>query len=138
MLLLRPLARALARHTIEFELVADEAEAQIARHALLQALDLLVAELDHLAAFDIDQMVVVAARCLLVATAASPKVVPLQEAILREELDGAVDGRKRDAGIHAARPTINLFHVWMIPGGGEHLSDDPALPRQPQPFLRAQ
>src|SRR5215468_9056442 len=138
MVLLRPLARALARHTIEFELVADEAETQIARHPLLQALDLLVAELDHLTAFDIDQMVVVAARRFLVATAASPEVVSLQETIGREELDGAVDGRQRDAGIHAARPSMNLFHVGMIPGGGEDLGDDPALPRQPQPLLRAQ
>src|SRR5262252_376441 len=138
MLLLRPLARALAWHTLEFELVADEAEAQIARHPLLQPLDLLVAELDHLAAFDIDQMVVVAARCLLVAAAPSPEVVPLQETIGRKELDGAIDGRKRDAGIYAARPSVDLFDVGMIPGGGEDLGDDPALPRQPQPLLRAQ
>src|SRR6516162_41003 len=138
MLLLRPLARALAWHTVEFELVADEAEAQVARHPLLQAFDLLVAELDHLAAFDIDQMVVVAARRLRVAAAASPEVVPLQEAIGRKELDGAVDGRKRDAGIHAARSPIDLFHVGMIPGSREDLGDHPALPRQPQPLLRAQ
>src|SRR5262252_8832443 len=123
MFLLRPLARALAWHTVEFEFVADEAEAQIARHPPLQPLDLL-------AAFDIDQMVVVAARCLLVAAAPSPEVVPLQETIGRKKLDGAVDSRKRDAGIHAARPPIDLLHVGMILGGGEDLGDDPALPRQ--------
>src|SRR5262249_40792392 len=138
MRLLRPLARALAWHTIEFELVANQIEAQIARHPLLQPLDLLVAEFDHLPAFDIDQMVVVAARRLLVATAARPKVVPLQEAVGRKELDGAVDGRKRDAGIHAARPSIDLLHVGMILGGGKDLCDDPALSRQPQPLLCAQ
>src|SRR5262249_54293791 len=73
------LARALEGHAVEFELMADEAEAQITRHPLLQALDILVAELDHLAAFDIDEVVVMAARRLLVAAAAGPEVVALQE-----------------------------------------------------------
>ena len=58
-------APALDRRAISLELVADEAEAEFPRDPLLDLVDLLVAELDHLARVDIPQVIVVAARDVL-------------------------------------------------------------------------
>ena len=126
------------RHAVKLQLVADQAEPQLAGHPLLQPLDLLVAELDHAAALDVDQVVVVAAGGLLVAAAAGAEIVALQEAVGLEQLDGAVDGRERDARIHAVGAPVDLLDVGVIPGGGQNAGDDAALARHPQPLLRAQ
>src|SRR5215470_277681 len=74
------LAGALDGRAIKLKLVADQAEPEFPRHPLLDLLDLLVAELDDLACFDIDQVVVVAARGLFVAPAASAEVMTLEDA----------------------------------------------------------
>src|SRR5918994_5681054 len=50
----------LERHAKQLEPVADQPEPKLARHGLLQLLDLLVRELDDLSRLDVDEMVVVA------------------------------------------------------------------------------
>src|SRR5262245_30551251 len=69
------LAAAPARHTVELEFVADQIKAEIVRHTPLQLLDLVVAELDDAAGFDIDKVIVVFPRRRLVAAAPGTKVV---------------------------------------------------------------
>src|SRR6185503_18865453 len=80
------------RHSVKLQLVADQVEPELPGHPLLQALDLLVAELDHLATVEVDQVIMMAAGRLLVAPAAGAEVVALEEAVGLEQLDGAVDG----------------------------------------------
>ena len=73
--------------------MAHELEAELARDPLLQRLDRLVAELDDAPALDIDQVVVVGTRRLLVAAALVAEVVALEDALLRKQLQRAIDGR---------------------------------------------
>ena len=74
--------------------MAHELEAQLARDPVLQRLDRLVAKLDDAPAVHVDQMVVMIARGLLVASAPVPEVVPLENAFLGKQLQRAVDGRQ--------------------------------------------
>ena len=117
--------------------MADQVEPEVAGHPLLQPFDLLVAELDHAAAFDVDEVVMVAAGGLLVAAAVGAEIVTLEEAAGFEQLDGAVDSRERDARIDAVGPAVDLLDIGVIPGGGENAGDHAPLARHPQPFLRA-
>src|SRR4051812_50048488 len=85
------------RDGIEFEPVVDQLIAELARDLGLQALDLLGLELDHLAGAQIDEMVVMRIRYLLVARTAVAKLVAFDDAGILEQLDGAVDGGDGDA-----------------------------------------
>ena len=69
------------RNAEQLEAMSNQREPQLARHPLLQALDFLVAELDDLAALDIDQMIMVLAGGFLVAAPARAKVMPLEDAL---------------------------------------------------------
>ena len=97
--------------------MADQIESQLAGHPLLDALDLLVAELDHLAGLQVDQVIVVPARRLLVAPATRAEVVALQEPVRLEQLDGAVDGRERDARIERIGAPVDFLDVGVVVGG---------------------
>ena len=81
------------RHAEELEAMPHQLEAQVAGHPLLQALDLLVAELDHLSALDVDQMIVVHPWRLLISHATGAEVVARQDALALEQAHGPVDGR---------------------------------------------
>ena len=96
--------------------MADELEAEFARDAILQRLDRLVAELDDASAFHIDEMVVVAARSLLVASALVAEVVALEDAFLGEQLQRAIDGRQRDMPVDLVGALIDLLDVGMVLG----------------------
>src|SRR4029450_6187156 len=78
------------RNAEQLEAVSNQREAQLARHPLLQALNFLVAELDDLAALDIDQMIVVLAGGFLVAAPARTKVMPLKDALGGKQLERTV------------------------------------------------
>ena len=58
-------------------------------------------ELDDLAGFDVDQVVVLAVLGGFVAGAAAAEIAPLEDALLLEQADGAVDGGDRDAAVEA-------------------------------------
>ena len=84
--------RTLHRHAEQLEPVADEAKAELARNALLQPLDLLVAKLDHLARLDVDEMIVMAVARRLVACAPVAEFVTFEDALALEQAHGAIDG----------------------------------------------
>src|SRR5262245_36567975 len=113
----------LERHAEEFEPVADEAVAELARHGLLQPLDLLVAELDDLAGLHVDQVIVVAEARGLVTGAAVAELVTLEDARALEQAHGAIDRGERDARVPRARPPVNLLDVGMVLGFRQHTGD---------------
>src|SRR5262245_2761961 len=86
-------------HAVELEPVTNELEAELARNSVLQRLDRLVAELDHATALHIDEVIVMSARGLLIASAPAPEVVALEDALLGEQLKRTVDGRKGDTRV---------------------------------------
>ena len=86
---------------------------------------------------DVDQMIVVAAGGLLVAAAAGAEVVALEDAVGREQLDGAIDGRQRNAAIDGIGAPVDLLDIGMILGRRENAGDDAPLPRHSQPLFGA-
>ena len=83
---------------------------------------------------EIDEVVVVLARRLLVAGPAVPELETLDDAFGLEELDGAVDGRQRDAVVDRGGAAVQLDHVRVIRGLVEDAGDDPALAGHAQAF----
>src|SRR5262245_66500503 len=74
------------RDRIELEPVLDEPVAEPARDLGLQALDLLRLKLDHLAGAQVDQVVVIGFRHLLVARAALGDIMAMDHACVLETL----------------------------------------------------
>jgi hypothetical protein len=67
------------RHAVEFETMADQLVAMLARHFPLQTFDFFVVEFDHRAAFDVDQVVVMLFGCFFVARAAVAEIEARQD-----------------------------------------------------------
>ena len=74
----RSVALAIEGDTIKFHAVVDEAEPQPFGDHLLQRLELGIDEFDHLARFDIDQMVVMRLGRRFVARAAVAEIVAVE------------------------------------------------------------
>src|SRR3981189_1377116 len=83
-------------NAIQLQPVIDELVAELAGDLGLQLFDFLGGEFDHLAAAQIDQMIVVAVAHRLVAGAALAEIMPLDDAGVLEQLYGAVHRRHRD------------------------------------------
>ena len=84
------------------------------RDLVLQLLDLVGLELDHLARAQVDQMVVVLVRHLLVARAAVAEIVPLDDAGVLEQPDRAIDRRNRDLVVDRDRARVEFLDVGMV------------------------
>ena len=94
--------------------------------------------LDDVSGFDVDQMIVMTFRRGFVAGAAVAEIVPLEDAGLLEQADGAVDGGDRDAGIDRRGARVQRLYVGMILGFAEHAGDDLALLGDPQALFGAE
>ena len=97
-----------------------------------------VLELDHPAGIDVDQMVVVGRAARLVARAAAAEIPALEDALLLQQAHRAIDRRDRDARIERTGAPVELLHVGMIVGVGEHPRDDATLAGHLESFLDAQ
>src|SRR5262249_377819 len=84
-------------HRLQLEPLVAPAVAGSARALGLQPLDLLRLELDPLARAQVDEMVVVAFRYLLVARAPVAKIMAFDDAGVLEQLDRPIDGGNGDA-----------------------------------------
>ena len=102
--------------------------AELAGDLFLQLLDAIGAELDDLARFDIDEMVVVIAVGALESRRAALEDMALDRALLLQELHGAVDGGERDRGIDCRGAPEDLQRVGMVAAIGENRQDDPPRP----------
>jgi hypothetical protein len=82
---------------VEFHPVIDESIAEAFGDLLLQGFDPLVAELDHFAGVDIDQVIMMFIGSGFVARAAVAKIMAFENASLFEQPDSAIDGGNGDA-----------------------------------------
>ena len=105
----------------------DEAVPQLFGDLLLQGFQFGVDEFDHLAAFDIDQMVVMRLGSRLVPGTAITEIVPVENAGLFEQANGAIDGGDRNARIDFVGTFVEHFHIGMIVAFGQDPGNDPAL-----------
>ena len=84
------------------------------RDLFLQLFDFLALELDHGAGFDIDQMIMVLFRRLFITRPTVAEIVPLQDARLFEQPDGAIDSGDRDARIDRRGALIDQLDIGVI------------------------
>jgi hypothetical protein len=96
-----------------------------------------VGELDHGAGVHVDQVMVMAAVGRVEAGAAAAEVTPLQDALLLQQAHRAVDGGDGDAGVQRHGAAVQLLHVRMVLGLGQHAGDKPALAGHLEPALDA-
>ena len=81
------------RNAIKFEPVADQFESEFAGDALLKRLDLFVGKLNHPAALDINEVIVMLPGSFLVAAAAVAKIMTLKNALFGKKFQRPVNGR---------------------------------------------
>ena len=91
---LATLFRHLDRAAVEFQPVTGQLIAEAPGDFRLQPLDFFGAELYDFISRRVDQMIVMALGCPLDAGAAAFKAVPLDQAMLCEQLQGPVDRRQ--------------------------------------------
>src|SRR5215510_6354731 len=111
-----PLGLLLQRHRIKLQPMIDQLVAQLPGDIRLQALDLLGLELDHLAGAQVDEVVMVRVRHLLVAGTAVAEIVPLNDSGILEQLHGPIDGRDRNAVVDRGAAPVEFLHVGMVLG----------------------
>ena len=104
----------------------------------LQRLQLRVDEFDHIAGFDIDQMIVMRLGRGFVPGAPVAEIVPVEDACLFEQADGAVYGGDRNLGVDCRCALMQHFDIGMIGAFGQDAGDDAALVGDAQPALGTQ
>src|SRR5262245_59098622 len=121
---------------VELVAMADDVEAEAPRDAFLLALDLFVVELQHEAALDTDQMIVVRGVAGgLVHRVALAEVALGREPALGEQLQRAIHRRVADARIGLACEREQGLDAEVSAGREELLGDDVALARRLEPLL---
>src|SRR5262249_31544747 len=120
-------ALSLRAQAVELVLVAKDAEVtELCRHGFLQALDLVVLELEDEPAFDTDEMVVVRAGDL-VARLSVLELAGARDAAVEEELERAVHGRVADPRVALADAREKLVDRDVLVRAQEHVDDELAL-----------
>ena len=105
----------------------DQVEAQSRRDGLHQTLMFRVLEFDDFAGFHVDQVVVVAMLGRLVAGASAAEIPALEDPVLLEQTDRAVDGGDRDVRIEGSGAAVQFLDVGMVGRVRQDTGDDPPL-----------
>ena len=124
-------------YAVKFQPVIDQFKAQLFGHPALQLFDILVAEFDHAARGHVDQVVVMGFRHFLIARAAVAEIMPLQDAGILEQLDGAVDGGDGNMRVDGGGTAVQFLGIGMVGGIRQHPGDHPALVRHPKTLVDA-
>ena len=117
---------------------AGQSVPELAGDGLLQRLDFFIDELDDFSGIDINEVVVMGALDLLVASPPVTEVVLLQDPCLLEQADGSIYGRQTDASLDPRRPAVDIFCRRVVVRISQHLHDDPALRGHLESFLSAE
>src|ERR1700730_4148264 len=121
------LADGIKRHGEELEAMLDQPVAKPRRDVALQFLDLLVAELDDAAGLQVDEVVVMVGRHLLVARAPVAEIMARQDVRLLEQAHRAVHRGNADLGIDLVGAAVDGLDIGMIGRVRQHACDDAAL-----------
>ncbi len=107
--------------------MVDETVSELRGDFALQGLDFGALKFDDLAAFDIDQVVVMRFRHFLVARPAIAEIVPLQNIVRFEKPNRAIDRRDTDLRVNFGCPFVHQFDIGMIFRFTKDTGDNPAL-----------
>src|SRR5690606_18429881 len=120
---------AAALAAVKLEPVMDDLVAEFVRDLVLQALDAVGAELDHVAGVEVDQMVVMAAGGMLEARRPALEGMAMDRPHRLQELHRAVDGGQRNRPVDGARAPEYLHGVGVIARLRQYLEQNLALAR---------
>src|SRR5581483_11998870 len=112
--------KALRAGAVEFHLVAAESCAELAGDSLLEAFDVVVLELDDLAAALADEMIVMVIGNGFVASLAVVEVAFLEQVAFAKQPQGPVDGRVADVGVAFLDLGVKLLGADMAADFEEH------------------
>src|SRR4051794_7155886 len=102
------------RNGVKLEPVINQLVTEPARDLGLELLDFFGLEFDHLPGAQVDQMVVMRVRDLLIARPAFAEIVPLDNAGILEQLDGPIDRRNRNIFIDLGAAPVKLLDIGMV------------------------
>src|SRR5260221_6332685 len=114
------------RQRIKLEAVPDQLIAELVGDDLLQLLDLLVAEFDDPAALQVDQVIVMVARHLLIARAAVSEIVARENIGLFKQPHGPIDRGDADPRVDRGGPAVDLLDIGMVGRVRQYARDDAA------------
>lgn len=104
----------------------------------LQRFELRIDELDHLARFYVDQMIMMRFGRGFIAGAAVAEIVAIKNASLFEKADGTIDRGNRNLGIDGGGTLMQLFDIGMIVAFRQDARNHPPLVGNAQAALGAQ
>jgi len=84
---------------VKLHAMIDQPETKALRDTLLQRFEFVIDELDHIARFHVDQMVVVRLRSRLIARASVAELVALKNPCFLEQPNGSINGRNRNVRV---------------------------------------
>src|ERR1700750_2553182 len=94
--------------------MSDQFISKLVRDDLLQALAILVAELNHAAGLQVYEMIVMGARHFLVARPTVPEIMPGENVRLLEQPNRAIHGRYTDVRIDGSCAPVYLLDIGMV------------------------
>src|SRR5258708_4067683 len=131
------LALAAAGHRVKFKPVPDQIVAKLLGDEMLQLFYFIIAKLDHAAALQVDEVVVMRAGHLLVTRSAITKIVTRQYVSFFKQPNGAVNRGDADMRVDLRGAAIDQLDIRMIVRIGQPAGDAPALFGHLQSFVEA-
>ena len=98
---------------------------------------LRILEFDHLAAIDVDQVMVMSVFGGFVTGTSAAEIAAFQDTVLLEQPHGAIDCGDRDAVIEGGGAAVEFLDIGVVGGIGQHSGDDTALAGHFQPSFDA-
>ncbi len=120
-------ALSIERDTREFHPMVNEAEAKLFSNLPLQGFKLGIDKFDHLAGFNIDQMVMMCLGCRLIARTTVAEIVAIEDSGLFEETDGPIDSGNRNSGVDCGGAHMECFDIRMVFGFGKNARNNSPL-----------
>jgi len=114
----------------------DKLKPQFFGHSALQALDFLVAKLDHATRLNIDEMVMVRVGRFLVARTTVTKIMALQYPCILEKLHRSIYGGDGNVRVDSRRSAIKFLGIRMIGGIRKDACNDTPLIGHAQTLFR--
>lgn len=123
---------------VQFHPVVHQPIAEPFGDLALEGLQFRIDEFDDLAAFDVDQVVMVRFGCSFVPGAAIAEIMPVEDARFFEQAHGAVYRGDRNLGVDGTGPFVQCFHIGVVIRFRQDAGDHPPLVGNAQAALGTQ
>lgn len=115
--------------------MAGELIAKFGRDLLLKLFDKLRRKFDNISSVDVDEVIVMVCRGVLIARPCAIECVTVHNATIFQHLDCAIDCGEGNPGLDFSYPAVQLLRIGMVAGFRHHLKNRTPLRGQSQPGL---